>query len=111
MRRRVHRLQFVLNYLQRELKTEDCGLKTFILPSAIPFLKAKRPKSFATPRALRNQNKKINYSKRFIDHLKSFAVDVDDVNTGIVFKIFSQLGDEHIHAACSEIIIITPDHL
>jgi len=37
------------------------------------------------------------------------AMDRLQVDLGIGFKIFSELGDEYIHASAQEIIIFTPD--
>ena len=37
------------------------------------------------------------------------AMDCFQVDLGIGFKVFSELGDEYVHAPAQEIIILTPD--
>jgi hypothetical protein len=36
-------------------------------------------------------------------------MDCLQVDLGIGFKVFSELGDEYVHASAQEIVILTPD--
>jgi hypothetical protein len=40
---------------------------------------------------------------------ESNAMDCLQVDLGIGFKVFSELGDEYVHASAQEIVIFTPD--
>jgi hypothetical protein len=42
---------------------------------------------------------------------ESIAMDVHDLDLGIVFQVFTELGDIHIHTAAIEIGIASPDFL
>ena len=45
------------------------------------------------------------------DQLVAFAVDVDNLDWGIIFEKFTQFGDVNIHASCIEVVIVDPDCL
>ena len=41
----------------------------------------------------------------------TFAVDVDDLDRGIVFEVLAELGDVYVHRACVEVVVVDPDGL
>ena len=36
-------------------------------------------------------------------------MDVDDLDRGIVFEVFTQFGDVNVHASCIEVVVVDPN--
>ena len=45
------------------------------------------------------------------DELVALAVDVDDLDRGVILEVFAELGDVHVHRAGVEVVVIDPDGL
>ena len=45
------------------------------------------------------------------DELVALAVDVDDLDGGVIFEFLAQLGDVNVHRAGIEVVVIDPDGL
>ena len=45
------------------------------------------------------------------DELVALAVDVDDLDGGVIFEFLAQLGDVNVHRARVEVVVIDPDGL
>ena len=43
------------------------------------------------------------------DELVALAVDIDDLDRGVLAQVLAELGDIHVHAARVEVVVVDPD--